>query len=54
MIASTVVKGFISYDLGRNASTVIELAVGLAVGMAQIARRALERATRPYGVAGRT
>ena len=50
MIASTVVKGFINYDLGRNATIVIELAVGLAVGMAaQTARRAhaeLERAAR--------
>ena len=50
MIASTVVKGFINYDLGRNATIVIELAVGLAVGMAaQTARRAhteLELATR--------
>jgi signal transduction histidine kinase len=50
MIASTVVKGFINYDLGRNATIVIELAVGLAVGMAaQTARHAhaeLERATR--------
>jgi signal transduction histidine kinase len=50
MIVSTVVKGFINYDLGRNATIVIELAVGLAVGMAaQTARRAhaeLEQATR--------
>jgi signal transduction histidine kinase len=50
MVASTVVKGFINYDLGRNATIVIELAVGLAVGMAaQTARRAhaeLQRATR--------
>ena len=50
MIASTVVKGFVNYDLGRNATIVIELAVGLAVGLAaQTARRAhaeLERATR--------
>ncbi|OBF88260.1 ATP-binding protein [Mycobacterium sp. 852002-51152_SCH6134967] len=50
MVASTVVKGFINYDLGRNATIVIELAVGLAVGMAaQTARRAhseLEQATR--------
>jgi signal transduction histidine kinase len=50
MIASTVVKGFINFDLGRNATIVIELAVGLAVGMAaQTARRAhaeMERATR--------
>ncbi len=50
MAASTVVKGFINYDLGRNATIVIELAVGLAVGMAaQTARRAhteLERAAR--------
>ncbi len=50
MIASTVVKGFINYDLGRNATIVIELAVGLAIGMAaQTARRAhaeLEQAAR--------
>jgi signal transduction histidine kinase len=50
MIASTVVKGFIDYDFGRNATIVIELAVGPAVGIAaQTARRAhaeLERATR--------
>ncbi|SEH80368.1 Signal transduction histidine kinase [Mycolicibacterium rutilum] len=50
MAASTVVKGFINYDLGRNATIVIELAVGLAVGMAaQTARRAhaeLEQAAR--------
>jgi signal transduction histidine kinase len=50
MIASTVVKGFINYDLGRNATIVIEIAVGLAIGMAaQTARRAhaeVERATR--------
>jgi len=50
MIASTIVKGFINYDLGRNATIVIELAVGLAVGMAaQTARRAhaeLEQAAR--------
>ena len=48
--ASTVVKGVLNYDLGRNATVVIELAVGLAVGMAaQTARRAhaeLERAAR--------
>jgi signal transduction histidine kinase len=50
MTASTVVKGFFNYDLGRNATIVIEVAVGLAVGMAaQTARRAhaeLERAAR--------
>ena len=50
MVASTLVKGFINYDLGRNATIVIELAVGLAVGMAaQTARRAhseLEQAAR--------
>jgi hypothetical protein len=41
VIASTVVKGTFNYDLGRNATIVIELAVGLAVGMAaQTARRA--------------
>ena len=47
-----VLKGYVSVDLGRNATIVIELAVGLAVGMAaQTARRAhaeleLERAAR--------
>ncbi len=50
MVASTVVKGFINYDLGRNATIVIEVAVGLAIGMAaQTARRAhaeLARAAR--------
>jgi signal transduction histidine kinase len=50
MVASTLVKGVVNYDLGRNATIVIELAVGLAVGMAaQTARRAhaeLERAAR--------
>jgi signal transduction histidine kinase len=50
MIASSLVKGFFNFDLGRNATIVIELAVGLAVGMAaQTARRAhaeLEQAAR--------
>jgi signal transduction histidine kinase len=50
MAVSTVVKGFINYDLGRNATIVIEVAVGLAIGMAaQTARRAhaeLEQAAR--------
>ncbi len=48
--ASTLAKGVLNYDLGRNATVVIELAVGLGVGMAaQTARRAhtdLERAAR--------
>jgi signal transduction histidine kinase len=48
--ASTAVKGVLNYDLGRNATVVIELAVGLGVGMAAMtARRAhaeLERAAR--------
>ncbi|CAN3128941.1 MacS family sensor histidine kinase [Mycobacterium sp. smrl_JER01] len=48
--ASAAVKGHVSIDLGRNATVVIELAVGLAVGMAaQTARRAhaeLQRAAR--------
>ncbi|OBF11810.1 DUF5931 domain-containing protein [Mycobacterium sp. ACS4331] len=43
-------KGYVNVDLARNATIVIELAVGLAVGMAaQTARRAhaeLERAVR--------
>ena len=50
VVTSTVVKGAINVDFGRNAAVVIELAVGLAVGMAaQTARRAhaeLERAAR--------
>ncbi|MGH3674417.1 MAG: MacS family sensor histidine kinase [Mycobacterium sp.] len=50
MAASAALKGYISVDLGRNATIVIELAVGLAVGMAaQTARRAhaeLERAAK--------
>jgi signal transduction histidine kinase len=48
--ASTVVKGTLNYDLGRNATVVIELAVGLGVGMAALtARRShaeLQRAAR--------
>lgn len=50
MAAYALLKGHISIDVFRNATIVIELAVGLAVGMAaQTARRAhaeLERATR--------
>ena len=50
MAASAVLKGYVNVDLGRNATIVIELAVGLAIGMAaQTARRAhaeLERAAR--------
>ncbi|RZT14386.1 signal transduction histidine kinase [Mycobacterium sp. BK558] len=50
MSLGAVLKGYVSVDLGRNATIVIELAVGLAVGMAaQTARRAhaeLERAAR--------
>jgi signal transduction histidine kinase len=39
--ASAVLKGYVSFDVGRNATVVIELAVGLAIGMAaQTARRA--------------
>lgn len=48
--AGAVLKGYVSFDVGRNATIVIELAVGLAVGMAaQTARRAhaeLETAAR--------
>lgn len=50
MAAAAAMKGQVNLDVGRNASIVIELAVGLAVGMAaQTARRAhaeLERAVR--------
>jgi signal transduction histidine kinase len=39
--SSAVLKGYLSIDVGRNATVVIELAVGLAIGMAaQTARRA--------------
>jgi signal transduction histidine kinase len=50
MLASAALKDHVSINLGRNATIVIELALGLAVGMAaRTARRAhaeLERATR--------
>lgn len=50
MAAGAALKGYVHIDLGRNATLVVELAVGLAVGMAaQTARRAhteLERAAR--------
>lgn len=48
--SNAVLKGYVSVDVGRNATVVIELAVGLAIGMAaQTARRAhteLQRAAR--------
>ena len=48
--ASALLKGYVSIDVGRNATVVIELAVGLAIGMAaQTARRAhadVQRAAR--------
>lgn len=48
--ASAALKGYVSFDVGRNATVVIELAVGLAIGLAaQTARRAhadLQRAAR--------
>jgi signal transduction histidine kinase len=41
MAASAALKGYISVDLARNATIVVELAVGLAIGLAaQTARRA--------------
>lgn len=50
MAVYAALKGHISFDFARNATIIIELAVGLAVGMAaQTARRAhaeLERAVR--------
>lgn len=50
MAASAALKGYVHIDVSRNATIVIELAVGLAVGMAaQTARRAhteLDRAAR--------
>lgn len=48
--SNAVLKGYVSVDVGRNATVVIELAVGLAIGMAaQTARRAhteLQQAAR--------
>ncbi|MCV7383702.1 ATP-binding protein [Mycolicibacter longobardus] len=48
--ANAVVKGYLSLNFGRNATVIVEVALGLAVGMAaQTARRAhdeLQRATR--------
>jgi signal transduction histidine kinase len=48
--ASALVKGYVSLNVGRNATVVIELAVGLAIGMAALtARRAhaeLQQAAR--------
>jgi len=48
--ANAILKGYVSVDVGRNATVVIELAVGLAIGLAaQTARRAhgeLQRAAR--------
>lgn len=50
MATAAVLKGYVSVNLGRNATIVIEIAVGLAVGMAALtARRAhaeLEKAAR--------
>jgi signal transduction histidine kinase len=41
MITSAAIKGYVNVDLGHNATVIVELAVGLAVGMAaQTARRA--------------
>jgi len=48
--SNAVLKGYVSVDVGRNATVVIELAVGLAIGLAaQTARRAhteLQQAAR--------
>ncbi len=50
MVTSAVVKGYVNLNLGRNATIIVELAVGLAVGMAaRTARRAhdeLQQAAR--------
>ena len=50
MATAAALKGYVHIDLGRNATIVIELAVGLAVGMAaQTARHAhaeLQRSAR--------
>jgi signal transduction histidine kinase len=41
MITNAAVKGYVNLDLGHNATVIVELALGLAVGMAaQTARRA--------------
>lgn len=45
--ASEAVRGYINVNLGRNATIIVELAVGLAVGMAaRTARRAHEELAR--------
>ncbi len=50
MLSSAALKGYVTFDFGRNATIVVELAVGLAIGLAaQTARRAhaeLEEAAR--------
>jgi signal transduction histidine kinase len=50
MLSSAALKGYFTFDFGRNATIVVELAVGLAIGLAaQTARRAhaeLEEAAR--------
>jgi signal transduction histidine kinase len=50
MVTSAAIKGYVNLNLGRNATVIVELAVGLAVGMAaQTARRAhneLQQAAR--------
>lgn len=50
IVTSAAIKGYVNLNLGRNATVIVELAVGLAVGMAaQTAGRAhdqLQRAAR--------
>lgn len=46
-VTSTVVKGSVNLNLGRNAAVVVEIAVGLAIGMAAVtARRSHAEAQR--------
>ncbi|MGV0625004.1 MacS family sensor histidine kinase [Mycolicibacter minnesotensis] len=53
--ASALVKGYLSLNFGRNATVVIELALGLAVGMAaQTARRAHDELQRAIRLAAAT
>ncbi len=55
IVSSTLAKGFVNVDLGRNAAVVILLAVGLVIGMGAVtARRAQERLAEAARIAAAT
>ncbi|WP_328855955.1 DUF5931 domain-containing protein [Williamsia herbipolensis] len=55
IVSSTVVKGFVNIDLGRNAAVVILLAVGVIIGMGAVtARRASARLAEATRLAAAT